>query len=131
MPIPVKSLIQKMYNAFNNGKERDQYKGVIPRRWFIDNMGESTYEKLLDDFDSQIHDDNWHGLWSNKWSKTIDKVVEARSVAFMDSGHRSVYEHYMDDEVHPIQRSRHYEGNFLFMKPELDIFFTRKNPDGV
>ncbi len=131
MPIPVKALLNKMYNAFDDGKERDQLKGTQPRRWFIDNMGEGSYEDLLDKFDSQIHDDNWHGLWADEWSKTIDKIVEARSVAFMDSGHRSVYEHYMDDEVHPIQRTRHYTTAFLAMKPELEVYFTRKNPDGV
>lgn len=127
MPVPIKVLLERMYRAigYPNIKERKQLTGKEPRRWFVDNMDCGSYDELLDLFDSQIHDDNWHALWQDKWSRTRDRNVEARSVSFMDSGRRGVVRHYLEDEVSPIPRTRHFNGNWLAQKPELDMLFTR------
>lgn len=126
MPFEVKDLLGRMASAAGDGAERDQYKGTSPRRWFVDNMGAGSYSELLDMFDAGKHDDRWHELWVDEASPVQHMMAEARAVSFMDSGHRSVYEHYMDDEVESMKRAWHYTGNFVRVRPELDVFFTRK-----
>jgi len=98
-------------------KELDQFKGIEPRKSFIENTDESSVDELLKKFESKDEDEKWDGMYHDPQQDQCKLADQAAAVSFMEAQHRELNRHYKEEnEVSIYKHQQIGAASFLTVK---------------